>query len=320
MKRYFAVLVAVISLGACSASGGGETEDVTGADPTCVPNCMTGCEGDCGDEKDTCVAPCSAESAAYDTCKETCKEAESPGECVAQACSTPQANLDTCLGGLSCNADYASCKSLCPSGCDNECGTTGTVLEEDTSGEQQFSCNFTRDCHWGEACIAKTCQIPEGYNPAKTAFEFSKIDECPGSPTHKQEIILRAGHGKVTLLYFATSTCGACVADVQVYEAMVDQMEYKGFIDAIQMITILLPLSGGALADFAKDIHSPVLLDDVETGIADAYQAGKDTVVLINKAGYPAYSWPSIEVRGQSAAVGKAMLNEKLMELAQQWP
>lgn len=320
MKKCIITVVGVFWLAGCSSGGGGESADAAGVDPKCVPTCMTGCESDCADDKEACVAPCAAQSAAYDKCKDTCAEAESPGECVAQACGTPKTNLDTCLGGLSCNEDYSSCKSLCPSGCDDECGTSGTVVAEDTSGPKKFPCNFTRDCHWSEACVEKSCQIPEGFNPAKTAFEFTKVDECPGSETYKQDVVLKGFHGSVILLYFATSSCAACVADVQVYEALVDQMEYKGFVDAVKMVTVLLPMSGGAIADFTMDLHSPVVLDDVETGIADAYKASKDTVVLINRAGYPVKTWPSIEVRGQGAAAGKAELTEKLMELAQEWP
>lgn len=204
----------------------------------------------------------------------------------------------------------------CDSGGDGgEEGEPDLVEQADEGGGgPNIQCSKTSSCPWGQSCQNHQCVIPEGQNPAKTAFDFEKLDECPGSPTSGQTVALSDFHGSVILLYFSTTTCDACKADVQVYEGMVQQLEAKGFVGAGKMMTVILPMSASALPDFAGPLETPVVVDDTTTGIADHYSAGKDTVVLIDKAGYIRESFPKLEVRG--AAADKSMLNQLLTEMA----
>jgi len=106
------------------------------------------------------------------------------------------------------------------------------------------------------------------------------------------------------------------VADVAVYEGLVDQMEYKGFVGMTKMVSVLLPMSASQLNTFSGKAHHPIVVDTVDMGIADHYAASKDTVVLVDGAGYVRYRWPVLQVRG--AEKDKPMLSEKLVELVNQ--
>jgi peroxiredoxin len=206
-------------------------------------------------------------------------------------------------------------------GCDGGGGGAG---EDVAAGEPETNqgtgpvtpeCTKNTVCEWGELCIEKSCQVPEGAGGAP-AYDFSAQDQCPGSKSYQQMVTLSDCHGSVVLLYFATSTCAACIADVKVYENMVKQLEYKGYVGKAKMITVLLPFSGSAIADFAQGLQFPVVLDDTTIGIADHYGASKDTVVLIDGAGYVREKWPTLEVRG--GAKDKTLLSGKLTELVEE--
>jgi len=206
-------------------------------------------------------------------------------------------------------------------GCDSGSGEPG---EDVASGEPDVKqgtgpvtpeCTKTTVCEWGELCIENTCQVPDGAGGAP-AYDFSAQDQCQGSKTYQQMVTLSDCHGSVVLLYFATSTCAACIADVKVYESMIKQLEYKGYVGKAKMITVLLPFSGSAIADFAQGLQFPVLLDDTTIGIADHYGASKDTVVLIDGAGYVREKWLTLEVRG--GAKDKSLLSGKLTELVEE--
>lgn len=173
-------------------------------------------------------------------------------------------------------------------------------------------CTKTKTCEWGKWCKGKVCVRPEGMNKGP-AFDFTAQDQCPTSKTYGKEISLSDWHGSVVLLYFAITTCDACKADVREYESIVKQMEYKGFVGMASMITVILPMSASALAEFSDGLQFPVVVDSPDVGIASHYQASKDTVVLIDGAGYVRYSWPHLEVRGSAA--DRPKLNEKLAEL-----
>lgn len=212
-----------------------------------------------------------------------------------------------------------------PAGCGGEEGEEAPggediVAAADTGGGGQPAtpqCTKTSACAWGEACIEKSCEIPRGNESKAPAFDFSLKDENSGSASFQQMITLSEFHGSAVLLYFATSSCAACVADVKVFEGMVAQIEYKGFKGAVKMVAILLPMSGSAIADFTAGLKTPVVLDETGVGVADHYGASKDSVVLIDAAGYVRYNWPGgLEVRG--AAPDKTELNEALIELAQE--
>jgi hypothetical protein len=199
-------------------------------------------------------------------------------------------------------------------------GGEDVVTVADTGGGGQPAtpqCTKTSTCEWGEACIEKSCQIPRGNESKAPAYDFSLKDENSTSASYQQMVTLTEFHGSAVLLYFATSSCAACVADVKVFEGMVAQIEYKGFKGAVKMVAILLPFSGSAIADFTSGIVTPVVLDETGVGVADHYGAGKDSVVLIDAAGYVRYNWPGgLEVRG--AAPDKTELNDALIELAQE--
>jgi len=205
---------------------------------------------------------------------------------------------------------------------EEEGGAEDIAVQADTGGGggQQPStpqCTKTTTCEWGEACIEKTCQVPRGNESKAPAYDFSLPDENATSTTYQQMVTLTEFHGSAVLLYFATSSCAACVADVKVFEGMVAQIEYKGFKGAVRMVAILLPFSGSAIADFTNGIVTPVVIDQTDVGVADHYGASKDSVVLIDAAGYVRYNWPGgLEVRG--AAPDKTTLNDALLELAQE--
>jgi peroxiredoxin len=201
------------------------------------------------------------------------------------------------------------------------CDSGGGSGEEDVGGGTvdvgtvaPIACSKTTSCLWGESCQSHDCVIPKGANPADVAYDFVKKDETPNSPTYGKEIALSDFHGSVILLYFATSTCDACKADVQVYEGLIEQVEFKGFVGMAKMMTVLLPMSASALPDFVAPLSSPVVVDDVDTGIADHYKGSKDTVVLIDKAGYVRETYPSLEVRG--GAKDKSALTQTLLDMA----
>lgn len=189
------------------------------------------------------------------------------------------------------------------------------VVEKDTGGVRtpSIECSKTFSCDFGEVCIEHVCQIPAGYSPADVAFDFAKEDKCQASQTYGQEVALSDFHGSVVILYFAITPCDACYADSQEYEGVVDQMEFKGFVGEVKMISVLLPNASSQLPKFEGNLKTPVLLDDTETGIADHYGASKDTVVLISKGGYVAQTWPKLEMRG--GGTDDKVLKDKIIEL-----
>ena len=203
--------------------------------------------------------------------------------------------------------------------CDS--GTGGTTsggedllpVEADAAGTGAVQCTKTATCAWGEACIDHVCAVPEGA-PAAPAKDFTAVDQCPGSETFEEELTLSELHGTVIMLYFATTGCAACVADVKVYQNMIEQMEAKGFNGLVSLVTVILPYGAATMADFTQGLTHPVVVDTVDLGIAETYGAGKDAIVLIDHAGYVVESWPGLEVRG--AAKDKSMLNETLGALA----
>lgn len=203
-------------------------------------------------------------------------------------------------------------------GCDSGDGEDESLGPDDpvdvTKKEEPTTVECTKHsvCEYGELCIAKSCQVPEG-SPAATAYDFTRVDECPTSPTLQQEITLSEHHGQIVLLYFATTSCDACVADAREFESIMSQVEAKGFSPAY-MITVILPMGGSAMAAFATGLKFPVVLDDGQVAIADHYKAGKDTVVLIDAAGYVRHFWPTLEVRG--GAKDRSMLVETVMLMA----
>jgi hypothetical protein len=83
---------------------------------------------------------------------------------------------------------------------------------------QTVGCTKTAHCDWGEWCVNKQCAAPG--DALGLAPDFTTTDLCPESQTYQQDISLSDNQGKVTLLYFATTTCAACVADVKVYESI----------------------------------------------------------------------------------------------------
>jgi thiol-disulfide isomerase/thioredoxin len=195
---------------------------------------------------------------------------------------------------------------------EQESKTTG----ETKTGTETPQCTKHTTCEYGELCLEKKCQVPEGA-PSSTAYDFTRTDECPGSKTYTQNVTLSDSHGKVVLLYFATSGCAACQADVKVYQGLVSQLDSKGFLGMGMLITVLLPGSAGEIAAFTSGLIYPVVVDDFDVGIADHYGAAKDTLVLIDGAGYVVESWPAgLEVRGQGGETDKDMLLQKMMELA----
>ena len=201
------------------------------------------------------------------------------------------------------------------SGGDGEPGGEDTVApEQDASGTGAVQCTKTATCEWGEACVDHACAIPDGA-PMAPAKDFTAVDQCPGSETFEQEVTLSDLHGSVVLLYFATTGCAACVADAKVYQNMIEQMEAKGFTNLVSMITVILPYGAATMADFTQGLTRPVVVDTDILGIGTAYGANKDTIVLIDHAGYVAESWAGgLDVRG--GATDKSMLNETLGALA----
>ncbi len=185
--------------------------------------------------------------------------------------------------------------------------------EPDAEGTGAVQCTKHATCSWGEVCIGHACVVPEGAPMAPTK-DFTVVDQCPGSETFEQEIALSDYHGTVIMLYFATTTCAACVADVKVYQNMIKQLEGKGFSGLVSLITVILPYGATAMADFTQGLTHPVVVDTADLGIAATYGAGKDAVILIDHAGYVAQSWPGLDVRG--GAKDKSMLNETLGALA----
>jgi hypothetical protein len=179
--------------------------------------------------------------------------------------------------------------------------------------QEQPQCTTHTACDYGELCVNKQCAIPEGTNAAP-AYDFAAIDQNPTSATSQQEVSLSGMHGKAVLLNFSSTTCAACVADAAVYESMVKQLEYKGVVNAVAMITVVLPNGASKLTELCDGLQFPVVVDNSSLGVADHYKAGKDTLVLIDGAGYVRENWPSLEVRG--GAKDKSLLNEKLIELA----
>lgn len=200
-------------------------------------------------------------------------------------------------------------------GCDGGGGDNGE-LDEPTgpapvTKKESAQCTKTSHCEWGEWCTEKQCSVPgEAGNPA---MDFTVEDRCPGSQSYQQDITLSDNLGKVTLLYFATTTCAACIADVKEYESMIKQLEYKGFTNAATMTTVILPSGGSDMAGFTAGLQFPVVLDEASIGIANYFNAGKDTVVLLDGAGYIRATWPTMDVRG--SAKDKPVLNEALTEL-----
>ncbi|MFH1533147.1 MAG: redoxin domain-containing protein [Pseudomonadota bacterium] len=208
--------------------------------------------------------------------------------------------------------------ALAMTGCDSGSGSGGGAEdllsgEPDTGGTAAVQCTKTATCAWGEACVDHACAIPEGA-PLAPAKDFSVVDQCPGSETFEEEIALSDYHGTVIMLYFATTGCAACVADVKVYQNMIEQMEAKGFTGLVSLITVILPNGAATMADFTQGLTHPVVVDTMDLGIAATYGAGKDAVVLIDHAGYVVQSWPGLDVRG--GAKDKSMLNETLGALA----
>jgi len=209
--------------------------------------------------------------------------------------------------------------ALAMTGCDSGGGGggvgSGDILAEkpDAEGSAAVQCTKTATCAWGEACVDHACAIPEGAPPAP-AEVFTAVDQCPGSETFEEEVALSDLHGTVIMLYFATTGCAACVADVKVYQNMCEQMEAKGFTGLVSLITVILPYGAATMADFTQGLTHPVVVDTAELGIADAYAASKDTVILIDHAGYVAETWLGLDVRGPAA--DKGMLNETLGALA----
>lgn len=187
------------------------------------------------------------------------------------------------------------------------------VGEADAEGTAAVQCTKHATCAWGEACADHTCAVPEGAPMAPTK-DFTAVDQCPGSETFEQDITLSDYHGTVIMLYFATTGCAACVADVKVYQNMIQQMEAKGFNGLVSLITVILPYGAATMAEFTQGLTHPVVVDTVDLGVAATYGAGKDAVVLIDHAGYVVESWPGLEVRG--GAKDKSMLNETLGALA----
>jgi len=202
-------------------------------------------------------------------------------------------------------------------GCDSGSGGGGgeDILagEPDAEGTAAVQCTKTVTCVWGEACVDHACAIPEGA-PMAPAKDFTVVDQCPGSETFEEEITLSDYHGTVIMLYFATTSCAACVADVKVYQNMIEQMEAKGFTGLVSLITVILPYGAATMADFTQGLTRPVVVDTTDLGIAATYGASKDAVVLIDHAGYVVESWPGLDVRG--GAKDKSMLNETLGALA----
>ena len=203
-------------------------------------------------------------------------------------------------------------------GCDSGSGEAGNEedtfsAEADAEGTGAVQCTKNSTCGWGEACIDHVCEVPDGA-PAAPTKDFTVVDQCPGSETFEEEISLSDYHGTVIMLYFATTTCAACVADVKVYQNMIEQMEAKGFNGLVNLITVILPYGATAMGEFTQGLTRPVVVDTTELGIAATYGAGKDAVVLIDHAGYVAESWPGLNVRG--GATDKSMLNETLGAMA----
>lgn len=174
-------------------------------------------------------------------------------------------------------------------------------------------CTTTQACNWGEVCMDSHCVVPENVSLGKLAYDFTAQDQCPGSETYKQDVALSDYHGSVILLYFATTGCDACKADVQVYEAIIQQMKYKGFI-GISMITVILPYSAQQITEFTAPLHSPVVVDNPDIAIADHYGATKDYVFLIDRAGYVRKTYPSLEVRPGMTSDRKK-LSQEIIEL-----
>jgi len=202
----------------------------------------------------------------------------------------------------------------CDSGEDEQTPDDKQVEDvQDKKPPATVQCTKHSTCEWGELCIEKSCQSP-WEEPKATAYDFTRMDECATSKTYQQQISLSDNHGSVTLLYFSTTACAACVADVREYEGIVSQLEAKGFVGLGKMITVILPMSASAMANFSDNLKFPVVVDDNEVGIADHYGANKDTVVLVDGAGYLRETWPSLDVRG--GATDRGMLTEKLMEMA----
>lgn len=207
---------------------------------------------------------------------------------------------------------------LLATGCDSGGGDSNEVEEPNgpppVTKKESAQCTKTSHCQWGEWCTDKKCAVPaEAGNPAK---DFTAEDRCPGSASYQQDITLSDNLGKVTLLYFATTTCAACIADVKEYESMLMQLEYKGFTNAATMATVILPFGGSDMPGFTAGLQFPVVLDEAGLGIAEYFSAGKDTIVLLDGAGYVRATWPTMEVRG--SAKDKPVLNEALTELVQE--
>jgi hypothetical protein len=201
--------------------------------------------------------------------------------------------------------------------CDSGGGDSNEVEQPTgppTTKKESAECTKTAHCVWGEWCTNNKCAVPgEAVNLAK---DFTVQDHCPGSQTYQQNISLSDNLGKVTLLYFATTTCAACIADVKEYESMLKQLEYKGFTNSATMTTVILPFGGSDMAGFTNGLQFPVVLDEAGVGIADYFGAGKDAVVLLDGAGYIRATWPSMEMRG--SAKDKPVLNDALTELVQE--
>ncbi len=203
-------------------------------------------------------------------------------------------------------------------GCDSG-GSESDELEQPTgpppaTKKESAQCTKTAHCVWGEWCTETKCEVPG--EPEKLAKDFTVQDRCPGSQTYQQNITLSDNLGKITLLYFATTTCASCIADVKEYESMLKQLEYKGFTNAATMTTVILQYGGQDMAGFTAGLQYPVVLDEAGVGIAEFYNAGKDTVVLLDGAGYVRATWPTMQVRG--SAKDKPVLNEALTELVQE--
>jgi peroxiredoxin len=174
--------------------------------------------------------------------------------------------------------------------------TADAAVDPGNGTTPTIQCSKTATCDWGEQCVDHLCVTPDP-PPGSLAFDFAAKDECPGSSTYGEQIALSDFHGRVVLLYFSSTTCDACKADVKEYEALVGQMEGKGFVGMAKMITVVLPMQASALPEFVAPLQQPVVVDETGIGIADHYGAAKDTVVLVDGAGYVRQKWPKLEMR-----------------------
>lgn len=196
------------------------------------------------------------------------------------------------------------------------------VPEEETSPSEDVplegECAEIPDCSWGEVCTAKLkCEEPDDANPMKLGYKFKYEDKCPGSETFGDDIKISHSHGQAILLFFSITNCPECDILVDIYQTMVDDLRGQGL--PVTMLTVILIGQAGGLPEFVDPLHYPVVVDGMgvvdDVGeIAGKYKgSAKNSVAVLDRAGYVHHHWPYLDAQNPDNA---ATLKSMLVELA----